>query len=235
MYELNLLKKAFNLTNKSISIVLFTTFIDILPILMVRRPLFFLAYFIFLCGWYGVKISLLNEIYTNGYSNWNKFKSYFLKYFPRFLPIFFLIVLFLIISAITLIVLVISKTVNSTEISLYLKSFNTDYKTWIPWMFSFSLFAPYTLSFIPVVVLKDVSFWKGIKETYNYLSENLNVYILLLICYIFNYLILKMFMYIPGFDNTSSNLSVIYVIRALITAYSGIFLISIAFLPLKKK
>jgi hypothetical protein len=230
----NLIKKSFELTNKSIAVVVLSAIFSLSPLLFVKYPVYSVIYLFLLIGWSGVQIKLLYNTLTEGAALWKNFLTYFKKYFIRFLPLILFSFIFGFIFVLAVAVLLIFGKFTPEDFPVIFSSLYTNYKIWIPMMFLFSVINPYLISFAPVVVIKDTAFFTGIKQTFRFLKNNTRTYLILGVMYIFSTLLSKVFINIPGFDYTSGKLSALLIARSLIFSYLGVFIIYFPIIVLSK-
>ena len=218
------LKKSLKLAIASKTIFLVSVAVSLFSLLLTPSSILGILLFAYGLGWMGTKVALIQDVYLNGRPNWRKTGIYFKKYFVRFLPLLILTFTLgpLLIILITVLNFLISKTTQpditiQQSIQSGIKSLANLYTLDLAHPLNLVLFllstllAPFFVLFTPLVVIKDISFFKGIVEVVRYIRKNSLLYKILFL----ESLIFSVMSYLTIFQTFSSILNMSMQIKIL--------------------
>ena len=181
---LNLLKKNLSIYTFTLSLVVFSSLLK-----LIQRPNFensstsntILAFISVLVlpvillialvsfGWLGARVALFRDSYNTGKTPWNKLKQYLWTYIKRLFP---LVILMIIVFFIQLVILM----KLDGRILFFLSQI-------LPFTFMGPLFG--------LIVIKDLSSFRGVSQTFNLLRKDVHFFLVLFFLFSANYFIVK--------------------------------------------
>lgn len=193
-----LLVETITFTNRNLDILLLDIVILFIGFFSQRLGVLWWVFLLTQIGWIGTRVAFLRDSFE-GQKNWLlNFGKYMWRYFKRFSPIVVLWTLIAVLIMIVGVVLLIQYYAQTRHISIrevgigpilrelqvpvILEEVLSTYKLELFFLATFStLFYPYLFVFVPLIVVRDISFFKGIRETFSYLRLNKHLYWLLVL------------------------------------------------------
>ncbi len=233
--DFKLLNQSLQLSVKALSVSLFSILYLVLIVIFRQLP-FLLLWLLFSFGWIGVKVAIVRDIANTGKPKWSEVGKYFVKYFVRFLPLVLVYIGIFAIAVVIMVVWIATHHKLHPGITFeFLRLYYLDYRVWLPWMVTLCWIMPFVMSFSTIVVMKDISFLKGVGETIKFLKTHKNIYFTLVGIFISSFLFERIIYMFPGATFNMSFSGFDYWCRVIVLNFVNLVYISLLVISLNKK